>query len=166
MRVIALDVHRSFAEVAIHEEGLVRSAGRITLEREAVVAFARSLRRDDHVVLEATTNTMVLVRLLTPHVARVAIAHPRLVRLIAEAKVKTDKIDARVLAQLYAAGFLPEVWMPDEATELRRRLVAQRAQIVAHMTRLNRGRAFYATPERLGEYVLVDFVGRRSKRVS
>lgn len=136
MRVIALDVHRSFAEVAIHEEGLVRSAGRITLEREAVVAFARSLRRDDHVVLEATTNTMVLVRLLTPHVARVAIAHPRLVRLIAEAKVKTDKIDARVLAQLYAAGFLPEVWMPDEATELRRRLVAQRAQIVAHMTRL------------------------------
>jgi uncharacterized protein with von Willebrand factor type A (vWA) domain len=40
------------------------------------------------------------------------------------------------------------------------------AEFVAHMTRLNRGRAFYATPERLGEYVLVDFVGRRSKRVS
>ena len=37
---------------------------------------------------------------------------------------------------------------------------------VAHMTKLNRGRAFYATPERLGEYVLVDFVGRRSRRVS
>ena len=32
------------------------------------------------------------------------------------------------------------------------------AEFVAHMTRLNRGRAFYATPERLGEYVLVDFV--------
>ena len=40
------------------------------------------------------------------------------------------------------------------------------AEFVAHMTKLNRGRAFYATPERLGEYVLVDFVGRRSKRVS
>jgi uncharacterized protein with von Willebrand factor type A (vWA) domain len=40
------------------------------------------------------------------------------------------------------------------------------AEFVAHMTRLNQGRAFYATPERLGEYVLVDFVGRRSKRVS
>ena len=33
------------------------------------------------------------------------------------------------------------------------------AEFVAHMTKLNRGRAFYATPERLGEYVLVDFVG-------
>ena len=40
------------------------------------------------------------------------------------------------------------------------------AEFVAHMTKVNRGRAFYATPERLGEYVLVDFVGRRSKRVS
>ncbi len=40
------------------------------------------------------------------------------------------------------------------------------AEFVAHMTKLNRGRAFYATPERLGEYVLVDFVGRRTKRVT
>lgn len=37
---------------------------------------------------------------------------------------------------------------------------------VAHITKLNRGRAFYATPEHLGEYVLVDFVSRRTKRVS
>ncbi len=40
------------------------------------------------------------------------------------------------------------------------------AAFVAQMTKLNRGRAFYATPERLGEYVLVDFVGRRTKHVS
>ena len=40
------------------------------------------------------------------------------------------------------------------------------AEFVALVTRLNRGRAFYATPERLGEYVLVDFVSRRTKKVS
>jgi uncharacterized protein with von Willebrand factor type A (vWA) domain len=40
------------------------------------------------------------------------------------------------------------------------------AEFVAHMTRLNRGRAFYASPERLGEYVLVDFVKRRTKHVT
>jgi uncharacterized protein with von Willebrand factor type A (vWA) domain len=39
-------------------------------------------------------------------------------------------------------------------------------EFVAHMTRLNQGRAFYATPERLGEYVLVDFVGRRTRTAS
>ena len=40
------------------------------------------------------------------------------------------------------------------------------AEFVALMTRMNRGRAFYATPEHLGEYVLVDFVDRRTKHVS
>jgi uncharacterized protein with von Willebrand factor type A (vWA) domain len=39
-------------------------------------------------------------------------------------------------------------------------------EFVALVTRLNRGRAFYASPEHLGEYVLVDFVARRTKRVS
>ena len=40
------------------------------------------------------------------------------------------------------------------------------AEFVALITRMNRGRAFYATPEHLGEYVLVDFVSRRTKKVS
>jgi uncharacterized protein with von Willebrand factor type A (vWA) domain len=40
------------------------------------------------------------------------------------------------------------------------------AEFVALITRMNRGRAFYATPERLGEYVLVDFVSRRTRSVS
>jgi uncharacterized protein with von Willebrand factor type A (vWA) domain len=40
------------------------------------------------------------------------------------------------------------------------------AEFVAIVTRLNRGRAFYAEPEHLGEYVLVDFVNRRTKHVS
>jgi uncharacterized protein with von Willebrand factor type A (vWA) domain len=38
------------------------------------------------------------------------------------------------------------------------------AEFVEKMTRLNRGRAFYATPERLGEYVLVDYVGKKTRR--
>ena len=38
------------------------------------------------------------------------------------------------------------------------------AEFVALITRMNRGRAFYATPERLGEYVLVDFVSQRARR--
>ena len=64
------------------------------------------------------------------------IANPLQVRAIAHAKIKTDKIDAGVLAKLHASGFLPEVWMPDEATETLRRLVAQRPQVVQQMTRI------------------------------
>jgi uncharacterized protein with von Willebrand factor type A (vWA) domain len=40
------------------------------------------------------------------------------------------------------------------------------AEFVALITRMNRGRAFYATPEHLGEYVLVDFVSRRTRTVT
>ena len=54
---------------------------------------------------------------------------------IAEAKAKTDRIDAAALARLHAAGYLPEVWQPDERTELLRNLVSRRATIVQGMTR-------------------------------
>src|SRR5208337_2347731 len=37
---------------------------------------------------------------------------------------------------LHASGFLPEVWMPDEETEARRRVVAERTQLVSQMNRL------------------------------
>ena len=93
MRVIGLDVHRNFAQVAILENGLVKDHGRFAMARDAVLTFAATLNREDDVVLEATGNTAVIVRLLTPFVHRVAIANPLQVRAIAWAKVKTDKID-------------------------------------------------------------------------
>ena len=57
-------------------------------------------------------------------------------KAIAYAHVKTDKIDAGVLANLYAAGFLPEVCAPDPETERLRRLVTRRNQVVKHRTRI------------------------------
>jgi transposase len=135
-RIIGMDVHRTFAEVAIHEHGRVRQAGRILTTAPALELFARGLTRRDHVVLEATCNTHAIARLLRAHAGRVVVSNPRQTRVIAEAKIKTDKIDAAVLIQLHASGFLPEVWMPDEGTEALRRQVSRRAQIVRHRTRL------------------------------
>ena len=60
----------------------------------------------------------------------------RSAQLIAEARIKTDVIDATVLAHLYASGFLPEVWMPDARTEALRRQVTRRMQIVRQRARL------------------------------
>ena len=136
MRIIALDVHRSFAQTAILENGKLRDAGKIDLEYSRLLRFARKLKPDDEIVIEATGNTSAIVRVLLPFVGRVVIANPILVRAIAWAKVKTDKIDAAVLAKLHASGFLPEVWVPDEETEARRRVVAERTQLVSQMTRL------------------------------
>jgi transposase len=137
MRVIGLDVHRNFAQVAILENDLVKDHGRFAMEREAVLRFAREvLTKRDDVVLEATGNTSIVLRLLQPFVHRVVIANPLQVLAIAWAKVKTDKIDAATLARLLAARFLPEVWMPTEEVELQRRVIAERTQLVSQMTRL------------------------------
>lgn len=136
MKIVALDVHRTFGQIAIHEQGKIRDAGRVAMERDAVLAFARTLNSDDEIVLEETGNTAVLVRLLSPFVRRVAVANPLQVRAIAHARVKTDKIDARVLAKLHATGFLPEVWVADAETERKRRVIAERTQLVWQLTRL------------------------------
>lgn len=50
--------------------------------------------------------------------------------------MKTDKVDAGTLANLFAAGFLPEIWTPDAETERKRRLTARRYQVVRHRTRI------------------------------
>ena len=135
-RVIGIDIHRTFGEVVIWENGLTRHEGRVEMTRTALEGFGRQLKKTDEVVIEATGNCMAVSRVLSPHVKRVVIANPLQVKAIAHAHVKTDKVDAGTLASLHAAGYLPEIWTPDAATERMRRLVARRYQVVRHRTRI------------------------------
>ena len=135
-RVIGIDIHRTFGEVVIWDEGKLHRAGRVEMTRTALEGFGKKLRSNDEVVIEATGNCMAVSRVLSPFVARVIIANPLQVKAIAHAHVKTDKIDAGTLASLHAAGYLPEIWTPDETTERMRRLVARRYQVVRHRTRI------------------------------
>jgi transposase len=93
-RCIGLDVHRDFAQVAIWQGGAVR---------------ANSLAPTDEVALEVTGNTWAIASLLASCAARVVVSNPAKTRAIAEAKIKTDKVDAAILAELLAADFLPAV---------------------------------------------------------
>jgi transposase len=136
LRFIGLDVHQDFCEVAISEGGPARSAGRIKTTRAELGLFAQSLGREDRVVLEATGNSLAIAKILEGHVGEVVIANPRKLRAIYEAKVKNDKVDARMLAELLAADLVPRVWIPDERTRLLRRLISRRAQLVRHASRL------------------------------
>ena len=135
MRQIALDVHRDFCEVAIGEDGKVRLAGRIATTPEELELFGQSLSSEDEVVLEATGNALAIARVLEPYVARVVLADPKAVRAAARGRAKTDRIDARLLARMLAAGFLGEVWAADERTRAWRRLIARRTQLVRQRTR-------------------------------
>src|SRR5438132_12109115 len=127
MRFIALDVHRDFCEVAIAEGGRVRRAGRVETTPATLELFAQSLAADDQVALEATGNALAIARIVEPHVGRVVLANPKAVKSATQT-AKTDKLDARALAKLLAAGFLPEVWTPDEQTRVLRRRISRRAR--------------------------------------
>jgi transposase len=106
-RCIGLDVHREFAQVAVWQGGLVWQAGRFATTPEGVRAFAEQLGPADEVALEATGNTWAIATLLASRAGRVVVSNPVKTRAIAEAKVKTDKVDAEILAQLLAADYCP-----------------------------------------------------------
>ncbi len=106
MRSIGMDVHRSFAQIAVVEGGICRDEGRIGVTPEALGEWAATLGPGDEVVLEATTNSDAIAMLLTPLVARVVV------------------------------DFLPAVWLPDDRIRMLRRLVHRRTHLVRQRTRL------------------------------
>jgi transposase len=129
-----LDIHREFCEVAIMEAGELRSVGRVKTTLEDLELFAGSLGSDDWVALEVSGNAAEIARILEGHVARVVVVSPSDTG-IRQARAKTDRLDARTLARLLAAGSLEAVWMADERTRVMRRRLARRAQLVGARSR-------------------------------
>src|SRR5579859_2579798 len=133
-RAIGLDVHREFCEVAICEDGEVRSGGRVPATPDGITALAESLLASDRVALEVTGSCWEVARILEAHVNRVVVVSPDDTG-IASARAKTDKLDARALSSLLWRGELEAVWMPDERCRILRRRLARREQLVRSRSR-------------------------------
>ena len=85
-------------------------------------------------MLEATRNWPFMYDLLAEHVARVELAHPKEVKAIANAAVKTDQIDASVLAHLARMRYLPTAYAaPKEVRDLRL-YTRHRSWLIGHRT--------------------------------
>lgn len=138
MRYVGMDVHKKVIEIVIIGPSGERFEGdRIACERAVIQKWCEQrLRPDDRIALEATTNTWGMVDLLSPFVQEVVVSNPLRTKAIAEAKVKTDKVDAMVLAQLLRCDYLPTVWTPDPPTRNLRSLTSRRAALVSDRTRL------------------------------
>lgn len=138
LRFVGCDVHKRTAVFTIVlEDGTLFACYTVPVTREALTAFAeRQLKREDRLAMEATTNTWAVAGVLRPFVQETVIGNPLRVRAIAEAKIKTDKVDSRVLAELLRCDYLPRVWQPDSETQRLRRLTHRRAALVSDRTRL------------------------------
>jgi transposase len=138
MRYVGLDVHKSTVRVCILDDSGRRILGKtIPCSRPSLLSFAQStLQSSDKVALEATTNTWAVLDVLKPFVAEVVTSNPLRTKAIAQAKVKTDKVDAEVLAQLLRCDYLPGVWEPDEVTRHLRQLTGYRTGLIGDRTRI------------------------------
>ena len=118
---IGVDYHKSYSHLVVQDSaGKTLRSGRVKNDRRSLGSFLERYRENSHAVVEATRNWMVMYDWLDDICDDVVLAHPLKVKAIADAKIKTDKIDATVLAHLLRADLVPEAWAPGEkARELR-----------------------------------------------
>jgi hypothetical protein len=119
-RALGLDVHREFCEVAICEDGVVRSAGRVPATAAGVRSLAGSFEPSDRVALEVTGSCWEVARLLEPRVNRVVVVSPDDTGITVLVRRPTSWTH-RALARLLWRGELEAVWMPDERSRILRR---------------------------------------------
>jgi hypothetical protein len=112
-RLIAIDIHKHYLMIGgiNAQQQIVLQPRKVELHRWLDWAQA-NLHPSDAVVLEATTNAWTIYDQVAKLVGRVVVAHPAKVKLIADARVKTDRVDVLTLAKLLRADMLPEVWVP------------------------------------------------------
>jgi transposase len=99
--------------------------------------------------MEATLYWHWLERQLAERGFSVLVAHPYQVKLIWQARTKTDPIDARKLAELARANLLPAIWIPDPTTRALRQLLRGRVFLVRQRTVMRNRIHAYLTAENL-----------------
>jgi transposase len=134
-RYLAIDAHKHYVVVGGLNAGLeiVLGARRMDIERYPQWA-KENLNAGDCLVIEASTNTWDLYDATAAVAGKVVVAHPLEVKLIANARVKTDKEDVYRLARLLAGNLIPEVWVPPVAVRELRTLVAHRQRMIKMRT--------------------------------
>lgn len=126
METIGLDIHKKETQATVLDEnGNVLERRRFESKTDAIKAFAKE-HPGSKVALEATGMFEHFYKTLRSCGVQVAVANPLRTRLIAEAKVKTDKVDSLILAQLMYADMLPESYVADDETRAVRKEVRER----------------------------------------
>jgi len=137
MIYMGVDVHKSYLEIAqVDDEGKLRSRSRVVNTPESIDELAGSLDPGVKVAMESCSYFYPLYNRLEDAGVEVKVAHPLKVRLIAESRIKSDKIDALVLAQLLRLDYLPTSYIPPRETRHARDLLRHRISLVRQRTQV------------------------------
>jgi transposase len=137
MNFIGIDLHKKTISVCVvnQERKVLRRKSLDCVEPDKIVSFFEECGAFAAVV-EATASYEWLWRLLEPLAQRLVLAHPKKLRVIAESKNKSDRLDAQVLAEFLALGMIPEAYRPTLRQRQHRTLVRQRCFVQKNLTRV------------------------------
>lgn len=133
---VGVDYHKAFSYGTIMTpSGEILKQGRFANHPRAVAGFLGEYAGEDcSAVLEATRNWCVMHDWLEDLTGQVTLAHPLKVRAIAEAKIKTDKIDATTLAHLLRSDLVPAAHVASPQARILKRLLRHRMFLVRVQT--------------------------------
>lgn len=127
MEYVGVDNHKKFSYLSVMDErGKILKEGRIANSKESLKSFLGGSNGGRKAVLEAGRNWPIMHDWLEEEFDEVKLAHPKKVKAIAEAKIKTDKIDARILAHLLRSDLIPEAYVPSKDTRVIKNILRQR----------------------------------------
>jgi transposase len=131
MYFIGLDVHKKTISFCMKDAaGCVLKEGKIGATRQELYTWLWTLPKPRTFAMEATIFTGWIYDCLLPHADKVKVAHPLMLRAIAAAKRKNDKLDANKIADCLRCDFLPECHMASRETRDRRRILRYRNLVV------------------------------------
>lgn len=132
-----LDVHKNWNDVTVRRnvDGDITASKRRVPNGE-VLGFLARHEGVEKVAMEASTSMMPLDRELKLNGYDVLVSHPKKTRLIAESRIKTDRVDSEALSELARLNALPLSYIPDEKTAQLREKVRRRAFLVRMRSKL------------------------------
>ena len=129
----AIDLHQKTVQLVLKDDrGQVTAETKITKDAKSILEFLDG--SDATVVMESGYNHEYIYDLLKEEGYDVKVAHPLMVKAIAFAKVKNDKVDARMLADLMRMDMIPESYIPSTETRRLRDLARRRHYFVSTRT--------------------------------
>jgi len=132
MRYVGIDVGKQRCRAAVMDrEGSVIDEFTFTNNCQGIEDLASKLTMDDRVVMESTGSVWTnLYNCLDDRQISVVLANPLKTKAIASARIKSDKVDARILAHLLRSDLIAQSYVPPKELREIRALIRHRASIV------------------------------------
>jgi transposase len=137
MYYTGIDLHKKTSYITtINEAGKIVSKGNFENVQSDILDYFVSLTEHTRIVIESMASWYWLYDLLTAHGFRVVISNPKKTKAIASAKIKNDKVDSHMLAQLLKADLISTVHVSSLETRALKELLRHRARLVRDATRM------------------------------